>query len=257
VDGQREPVESISAVTLLTVDMVAAVSFYQALGFHVLSGGKEGRVELRPPARAEVRTPENGSALPEPAPGRFCTNALSFSTGVHAGQLRSEMANVGDRIAVASKGKPRAGVVTAVGGAMIRVRWDAGGETSLVPGPGVLSVVAGRRSTQSRRTRRPASGAASAVRKKSAAGLRSAVTKKTAPGKKAVAVKKTVRGKPVVRNKAVAVKKTVLTKPVVRKKAVAVKKTVRTKRAARNAAPGKKRVAKPTSSTRRTGKKTR
>jgi len=41
VDGQREPVESISAVTLLTVDMVAAVSFYQALGFHVLSGGKE------------------------------------------------------------------------------------------------------------------------------------------------------------------------------------------------------------------------
>ena len=42
MDGQREPVESISAVTLLTVDMVAAVSFYQALGFHVLYGGKEG-----------------------------------------------------------------------------------------------------------------------------------------------------------------------------------------------------------------------
>ncbi len=148
------------------------------------------------------------------------------------------MANVGDRIAVASKGKPRSGVVTAVGGAMIRVRWDAGGETSLVPGPGVLSVVTGRRSTQSRRTRGPASGAASTVRKKSAAGLRSAVTKKTAPAKKALAGKKTVRGKPVVR-----------------KKAVAVKKAVRTKRAARNAAPGKKRVAKRTSSTRRTGKK--
>jgi hypothetical protein len=124
------------------------------------------------------------------------------------------MANVGDRIAVTSKGKPRSGVVTAVGGAMITVRWDAGGETRLVPGPGVLSVVTGRRSTQSRRTRRPASGAATAVRKKSAAGSRSAVTKKTAPGKKAVAGKKTAR----------------------------------TKRAARNAAPGKKRVAKPPAS---------
>lgn len=42
MDGQREPVESISAVTLLTVDMVAAVSFYRALGFHLLYGGEEG-----------------------------------------------------------------------------------------------------------------------------------------------------------------------------------------------------------------------
>jgi catechol 2,3-dioxygenase-like lactoylglutathione lyase family enzyme len=38
---QREPVESISAVTLLTVDMVEAVTFYQALGFHLLYGGPE------------------------------------------------------------------------------------------------------------------------------------------------------------------------------------------------------------------------
>ena len=51
------------------------------------------------------------------------------------------MADVGDRIAVASKGEPRSGVVTAVSGAMITVRWDSGRETSLVPGPGVLSVV--------------------------------------------------------------------------------------------------------------------
>ena len=41
MDEQREPVESISAVTLLTVDMVAAVSFYQALGFHLLYGGED------------------------------------------------------------------------------------------------------------------------------------------------------------------------------------------------------------------------
>ena len=42
MDGHREPVESISAVTLLTGDMVAAVRFYQALGFHLLFGGEEG-----------------------------------------------------------------------------------------------------------------------------------------------------------------------------------------------------------------------
>jgi hypothetical protein len=61
------------------------------------------------------------------------------------------MAEVGDRIAVASKGVPRSGVVTAVSGAMITVRWDTGEETSLIPGPGVLSVVASRRRTPSAR----------------------------------------------------------------------------------------------------------
>jgi Domain of unknown function (DUF1918) len=51
------------------------------------------------------------------------------------------MAEVGDQIAVTSKGAPRSGVVTAINGIKITVRWDAGGETSLIPGPGVLSVV--------------------------------------------------------------------------------------------------------------------
>jgi catechol 2,3-dioxygenase-like lactoylglutathione lyase family enzyme len=41
VSGQREPVESISAVTLLTVDMTEAVGFYQALGLSLLYGGPE------------------------------------------------------------------------------------------------------------------------------------------------------------------------------------------------------------------------
>ena len=35
------PVERISAVTLLTVNMVEAVAFYQALGFLLLYGGPE------------------------------------------------------------------------------------------------------------------------------------------------------------------------------------------------------------------------
>ena len=41
METQREPVKSISVVTLLTVDMIEAVAFYQALGFHLHYGGPE------------------------------------------------------------------------------------------------------------------------------------------------------------------------------------------------------------------------
>jgi catechol 2,3-dioxygenase-like lactoylglutathione lyase family enzyme len=41
VDDEFEPIESISAVTLLTVDMTKAVSFYRALGFGMLYGGPD------------------------------------------------------------------------------------------------------------------------------------------------------------------------------------------------------------------------
>jgi Domain of unknown function (DUF1918) len=92
------------------------------------------------------------------------------------------MAEVGDRIAVTSKGLPRTGVVTVVSGAMITVRWDTGEETSLIPGPGVLSVVASRRRTPSARTRPITSGATAAATTASAAD-----SKKAAPSKKPVA----------------------------------------------------------------------
>ena len=39
--AQREPVETISAVTLLTADMGESVAFYTTLGFHLLYGGDE------------------------------------------------------------------------------------------------------------------------------------------------------------------------------------------------------------------------
>ena len=39
--SSSEPVESISAVTLVTADMAAAVPFYRALGFHLLYGGED------------------------------------------------------------------------------------------------------------------------------------------------------------------------------------------------------------------------
>ena len=51
------------------------------------------------------------------------------------------MTEVGDRVAVTSKATARAGVVTAVNGSLLRVRWDTGEETSFVPAPGVLSVI--------------------------------------------------------------------------------------------------------------------
>ena len=114
------------------------------------------------------------------------------------------MAVVGDRIAVASKGEPRSGVVTAVSGALITVRWDTGGETSLIPGPGVLSVVTSRRRTPSARTPSTTSGETGAVKKASAAGSGSGVARKAAPSKKAAAgrtpmAKKVAAKKPVTK----------------------------------------------------------
>jgi catechol 2,3-dioxygenase-like lactoylglutathione lyase family enzyme len=41
VNSKEEPVESISAVTLLTANMAEAVAFYEALGFHLLYGGEK------------------------------------------------------------------------------------------------------------------------------------------------------------------------------------------------------------------------
>jgi catechol 2,3-dioxygenase-like lactoylglutathione lyase family enzyme len=41
VDTERGPVESISAITLLTEDMGKAVAFYRALGFRLLYGGHD------------------------------------------------------------------------------------------------------------------------------------------------------------------------------------------------------------------------
>ena len=41
MEPQRDPVEVISAVTLLTTDMAQAVTFYEALGFHLLYGGED------------------------------------------------------------------------------------------------------------------------------------------------------------------------------------------------------------------------
>ena len=41
MDATQEPVQSISAITLLTRDMQEAVAFYEALGLHRLYGGPD------------------------------------------------------------------------------------------------------------------------------------------------------------------------------------------------------------------------
>lgn len=53
------------------------------------------------------------------------------------------MIKVGDRIRLSSmKGPHRDGVVTAVMGSLVRVRWPSGEETTVIPGPGTLTVLA-------------------------------------------------------------------------------------------------------------------
>ena len=94
------------------------------------------------------------------------------------------MVEVGDRIRLSStKGPDREGLVTAVTGSLVRVRWPSGDETTVAPAPGTLSVLA-------------AAKAAPKGAKKSAAKKTAGATKKTAsksaPPKKNAA-KKTKR----------------------------------------------------------------
>jgi hypothetical protein len=54
-----------------------------------------------------------------------------------------KVAEVGDRVEVKTKSGRRPGVVVSISGSLLRLRWDTGEETTLVPAPGVLRVVAG------------------------------------------------------------------------------------------------------------------
>ena len=52
------------------------------------------------------------------------------------------MVKVGDRIRLSStKGPDREGVVTAMTGSLLRVRWPSDEETTVAPAPGTLSVL--------------------------------------------------------------------------------------------------------------------
>jgi len=84
------------------------------------------------------------------------------------------MVKVGDRIRLSStKGPERDGVVTAVTGSLLRVRWPSGEETTVAPAPGTLTVLA------------PTETVTETTPTKKAARKKTATTTKTTPGKKA------------------------------------------------------------------------
>lgn len=63
----------------------------------------------------------------------------------------------GDKIEIASQKighPPRRGVVTGVSGGLLRIRWEDGTESSLIPGPGSISVV-GRQAARPRSKSKP------------------------------------------------------------------------------------------------------
>ena len=95
------------------------------------------------------------------------------------------MAKVGDRVEVNTKSGTRLGQVVRVSGSLLRLRWENGEETTLVPGPGALRVISGQ----------PAKRAAA----KKAPAKRAATTKKAAPKK--AAPKKAASKKPAARKK--------------------------------------------------------
>jgi hypothetical protein len=54
------------------------------------------------------------------------------------------MVEVGDRVVIESEKvgvEPRTGVITAVEGTIVHVRWDSGRESSFVPAAGSMTVV--------------------------------------------------------------------------------------------------------------------
>ena len=94
------------------------------------------------------------------------------------------MVKVGDRIRLSSmKGPGREGLVTAVTGSLVRVRWLSGEETMVAPAPGTLSVLAaGRAVPQKGAKKSAAKNTAGATRKKN-------IASKSAPPKKSGARK--------------------------------------------------------------------
>ena len=97
------------------------------------------------------------------------------------------MPDVGDRVSVQSKAGTRLGRVRSVSGALVTVEWETGGQTTLIPAPGVMSVL-GRRRPAAKKT--PAKAAKKAAPKKAAPKKAAPAKKKAAPAQKAVPAKK-------------------------------------------------------------------
>src|SRR4051794_10718117 len=103
------------------------------------------------------------------------------------------MPDVGDRVSVQSKAGTRLGRVRSVSGALVTVEWETGGQTTLIPAPGVMSVLGGRgpasKKTPAKTAKKAAPKKAAPAKKKAAPAKKKAAPakKKAAPAKKKVA----------------------------------------------------------------------
>ena len=69
------------------------------------------------------------------------------------------MPEVGDRVrmhAVKVDQAPREGVVVSVSGALLRIKWSTGEETTMVPGPGSVAVIGKVRKSSGKKAAAPA-----------------------------------------------------------------------------------------------------
>ena len=128
------------------------------------------------------------------------------------------MPEIGDRVAIAGNKvgqMAREGTVRAKTGNLIRVEWDSGEESTLMPAPGTLTVLRGRAARKAGAKKAMVTKQPTGTKKGAAA--RSAVTKSPAPGARKAAVPKKA---PAAARQPGAAKKGLSTK-----KAVAPKKT--------------------------------
>lgn len=104
-------------------------------------------------------------------------------------------------------------------GTLLRVRWESGEETILIPGPGTLTVVG--------KTRKRSPGAAKAAKVPAKAKAKTPTAKKATarktPSKKKAAPKKSVAPAPVKRASTSSSKKAAAAKPPGKKKSSAKK----------------------------------
>ena len=130
------------------------------------------RAKCRGTAASEVRVPE--VAISQPLV-EWQSN-VQPSSGIEKGVPL--MVKVGDRIRLGStKGPDRDGVVTAVTGSLLRVRWPSEEETTVEPAPGTLTVLAASDAVkETARTKK-------AARKKSASATKTTSGKKATPDK--------------------------------------------------------------------------
>lgn len=108
------------------------------------------------------------------------------------------MVAVGDRVQL-SPGKggqlPREGVITGVTGALLRVRWSSGEESTIIPGAGTLAVVGKARKTTAKKSVAPTPPSKKLSAKKALpkAAQKKAASQKKVPSPKSATAKAKVK----------------------------------------------------------------